>query len=100
MNDFTPSIMQDDVCCFISGVTSVELHRHHIFYGRANRKLSEQYGLWVWLTPMLHNLGGKNCVHENKKLDGGLKVLGQQKFMAHYGKTADEFRAIFGRNYL
>lgn len=42
------SILQTEKRSYLSGDTRW-LEKHHIF-GGANRKLSEKYGLWVWLT--------------------------------------------------
>ncbi len=92
------SIMQENKECFITGST-VNLDRHHIFFGSANRKLSEQYGLWVWLTHEIHN-AGTYCVHREHELDLMLKQKAQKKAMKHYGWTIIEFIKIFGRNYL
>lgn len=42
------SILQTERECYLSGRTDW-LEEHHIFYGQGRRKLSEQYGLKVWL---------------------------------------------------
>lgn len=42
------SIMQDEKACYITGRTD-HLHKHHIF-GGGRRKISEKWGLWIWLT--------------------------------------------------
>lgn len=95
MAKYTPSIMQTDKVCFISGST-VALERHHIF-GAANRKNSEKYGLWVWLRHDLHN-EPPDGVHFNRENDLMLKRLAQEAFEKHYPEL--NFREIFGRNYL
>lgn len=43
------SILQDEKECYITGLKE-GLHKHHIYPG-ANRKNSEKYGFWVWLSP-------------------------------------------------
>ena len=43
------SIMQTDVECYVTH-SRINLHKHHIFYGTANRKKSEKWGCWVYLT--------------------------------------------------
>lgn len=75
------SIIQDEKKCFITGQT-YWLECHHIFFGRANRKLSEKYGLKVWLTRELHR--GINGVHFNRELDLKLKRIAQEKFEKVY----------------
>lgn len=81
--------------CYITGATT-GLHKHHI-YGGANRKLSEIYGLYVWLIPKYHNMSNDG-VHFNKKLDTELKRLGQMKF--EQTGNREEFVRIFNKNYL
>jgi hypothetical protein len=82
--------------CYITGVTT-GLHKHHIF-GGPNRKLSEQYGLYVYLIPKYHNMSDEG-VHFNKEFALKLKQEGQMKFESLYGNRED-FRRIFGKNYL
>jgi hypothetical protein len=82
--------------CYITGATE-GLHKHHIF-GGANRKLSEQYGLYVYLIPKYHNMSDEG-VHFNREFDLQLKREGQRKFESLYGSRED-FRRIFGKNYL
>lgn len=73
------SIIQDKKECYISHCTT-GLHRHHIFEGTANRRLSEEDGLWIWLSPEWHNMNDR-AVHFNKELD--LKI---KKWHRKYGK--------------
>ena len=68
------SILQNKKECYITKST-IHLHRHHIFEGTANRKLSEQDGLWIWLRADWHNLSDYG-VHFNKELDLKLKKGG------------------------
>lgn len=91
------SIISNEQKCFICE-TPLNLHRHHIFYGTANRKLSEEYGCWVYLCENHHNWSNKG-VHFNKELDRYLKRICQIKWEKRYG-TREDFIRIFGRNYL
>lgn len=92
------SIMQTKKECYVTG-SNVQLHEHHIFMGK-NRKLSEKYGLKVWLRYDWHN-GSNYGVHNgNTVLDEKLKKVAQEKAMEHYGWSTEEFIRIFGRNYL
>lgn len=90
------SIIQEHKACWLCGTTQ-GLHDHHIFYGRANRKLSEKYGLKVWLCGYHHNLSA-NGVHFNRPFDLMLKKLAQRRFEQEH--TREEFMKIFGKNYL
>ena len=89
------SIIQVEEECFFTGRTT-NLERHHVFFGTANRKNSDKYGLWVWLSVDMHR--GKHGVHHNKEFDLILKEHGQKAFEELCGH--DEFMRVFGRNYL
>ncbi len=90
------SIIQDRKECIVCGSWNVE--DHHIFFGAAKRKISEKYGLKVWLCPTHHR--GTNGVHgkNGHKLDMQLKELGQKAF--EWKHTREEFLERFGKNYL
>lgn len=93
------SIMQKNKECYITYQTA-DLHEHHIFGGR-NRKLSEKYGLKVFLVSYLHNTSD-NGVHgkNGRSLDIYLKRAAQKRAMERYGWTIADFAGVFGKNYL
>lgn len=83
-------------CYECSSTQMVE--EHHIFYGTANRKKSEKYGLKVHLC-YIHHRDSAHGVHGgNHKLDRKLKEIGQQEFEKKYGH--EKFMQEFGKNYL
>lgn len=84
--------------CYICG-RAEWIERHHIFNGTANRKKSEKYGLTVHLCHWCHN-EPPNGVHYNQETDTRLKQIGQKAAMREYDWTVDEFRKVFGKNYL
>lgn len=90
------SIIQSDkdICYICKGRASEE---HHVIYGTANRKLSEKYGLKVYLCPFCHRIG-KQAVHKNTSTDIKVKQAAQQIFNEVYPDL--DFLTIFGRNYL
>lgn len=90
------SIIQSEKECFICANIK-NLESHHIFHGTANRKLSEKYGLKVWLCNDHHT--GSGGVHRSKEFDNHLKRIGQKAFERKYGSRED-FMRIFGKNYL
>lgn len=90
------SIIDNEKQCLVCGSTS-NLHKHHIFYGTANRKLSEQYGCWCYLCGRHHNLSNVG-VHFNKQLDTNLKQHAQKRFNEVYPEL--DFVKIFGKNYI
>ena len=91
------SILQDEKESYISGST-YNLEEHHIFFGTANRKISEKNGLKVWLTPEEHK--GTYGVHGKhaKNLDIKLKQEAQRKYEETH--TREEFIKLIGKNYL
>ena len=91
------SILQNRKESYLSGVT-YNLEEHHIFFGTANRKISEKYGLKVWLTTEEHR--GTYGVHGKygKLLDKQLKKVAQKKFEETH--TREEFIKLIGKNYL
>lgn len=87
------SIIQIERQCFVCGSPYVE--EHHVIHGVANRKLSEKYGLKVWLCP-LHHRDSKYGVHFDKEFDEELKKFAQTKFEETYDM---DFREVFGKSY-
>jgi hypothetical protein len=79
--------------CLICGNPYVE--EHHVFIGTANRKLSDKYGLTVYLCAEHHR--GNNGVHHNAGLDLKLKQMAQSRFEEVYPEL--DFIKIFGKNY-
>lgn len=69
-------------------------------FGGANRQLSEKYGLVVWLCGERCHRNGEYSAHRNAEIALFLHKYGQRKAMNEQHWTADEFRAVFGRNYL
>ena len=69
--------------------------KHHIFGGVANRPKSEQYGLFIWLTPEQHKY-----LHDHPLEMLEIKKEAQKSFMRYYDKTSKEFIDSFGKNYL
>lgn len=92
------SIMQDERKCFISGCEQ-NLHKHHVYHGTAQRKISEDNGFWCYLTGALHNQSteGVHC-RDGHELDLALKEKCQEIFEETH--TRSEFMSIVGRNYL
>lgn len=79
------------------------LECHHVFEGVANRKLSEKYGLKVYLCRHHHTgdvLGSKDAVH-SKGMNDWDRVLKQTAQVAFETKYSHEkFMQVFGKNYL
>ena len=89
------SIMQTAKRCYICG-SCAGLERHHVLSGTANRKLSEKYGLWVWLCHEHHT--GKHGVQYDPELNRRTKREAQLAFEIDHGR--EEWMRIFRKNYL
>lgn len=90
------SIIQDKKECLICGAVD-NLNSHHVFYGTANRAVSEKYGLKVWLC-VKHHTNGADAVHFNRKIDMAIKAMAQQKFEETHSR--EEFVKEFGKSWL
>lgn len=73
------------------------VHKHHVFGGTANRKISEEYGLTVYLCPGHHEFSTE-AVHAN----AGNMLLIRQDAQRIFEKmhSHEEFMSLFGKNYL
>lgn len=91
------SIFTDDLeHCYFSG--KPHPHIHHVFGGKANRRLSEQDGFIVPLAPELHNMSDQG-VHFNREMDLALKQICQKHYEEHIG-TREEFIQRYGKSWL
>lgn len=70
---------------------------HHAIFGTAGRRLSERYGLKVYLC-MEHHTAGKSAVHNNETMARIVQRDAQEAFEKTH--TRKEWMEIFGRNYL
>lgn len=71
--------------------------RHHVFFGTANRKKSERWGMVAELCPGCHR-HSRSAVHSCRATDIVLKRRYQRKFEEQHSRAL--FMAEFGRNYL
>ena len=75
------------------------LEMHHVFGGTANRKLSEKYGLKVWLCHSHHN--EPPCgVHFNPHTRRIIQQEAQRRAMREQTWSTEDFVRVFGKNYL
>lgn len=81
--------------CIICGSPYVE--HHHVFFGTANRKVSDKYGYVVELCHYHHNEPPMG-VHFNKEFDLMLKQQCQRDFEKNH--TRAQFIKEFGRSWL
>lgn len=101
------SIMQRRKECFLcrrqaekadyfGELTNKGLHRHHVIFGKGYRKLSEKYGLWVYLCYEHHE--GDTGVHKNKEINVELRQQAEREFLKNH--DIKEWMQLFTRNYL
>lgn len=75
------------------------LDKHHVIYGTANRRLSDQTGLWVYLCKRHHNEDhGPFAVHFNRAIREDLCRDAQRAYLRDH--TFEEWMETFGKNYL
>lgn len=97
------SIMQKkDGTCYLcrklyNGDWIQETEEHHVMFGTADRKLSEHYGLKVYLC-LAHHRNSDEAVHKNNYNDKLLKMDAERIFIKHYSK--EKWMEVFGKNYL
>ena len=97
-------IQKDKSHCYLCGRNShadyFGLDEHHVYGGYGIRKLSEKYGLKVYLCHHDCHEYGANAVHKNAEVNRRLKAKVQKIAMKHYGWSIEDFIEIFGQNYL
>lgn len=91
------SIVSNEKVCFRCRTTQ-NLARHHIFFGSANRKLSEKYGCWIWLCARHHNMSDEG-IHFDHEYDTEIKQKCQEEWEKRNGDRA-AFIRVFGKSYL
>lgn len=91
------SLLSDEKECWLCGNPNV--HKHHVFGGVGRRPISEREGCWVYLCPQHHNMSNAG-IHFDKQLDLRVKELCQRRWMDKNGKTPEDFRQLFGINYI
>lgn len=97
MSKRTQSVLVDDMSkCIVCEVPYPEVH--HIFFGVANRPISDKYG---YVLPLCnkHHTGSAECPHRNRAIDLAYKTMAQEHFEEHKGNRA-AFIALFGQSYL
>lgn len=98
------SIMQkkQDKTCYLcmmlhSDFSLKQTQEHHVIFGNANRRISERYGLKVYLC-LEHHEDGREAVHKNAANALLVKKEAQKAFEKRWPELS--FREIFGKNFL
>ncbi len=92
------SIIQNKKQCYVCGLYR-PVEEHHVFFGNANRKVSEENGFKVYLCYEHHR--GTVGVHGKYgyALDLRLKQDCEIRYI-NQGHTKEEFIKLIGKNYL
>lgn len=93
------SIISNKPECIVCGQT-FNLHKHHIFYGTANRKQSEKYGCWCYLCARHHNMSDHGVHGGDNLLDLKLKRMCQEILERGQGWSREQVIDVFGRSWL
>lgn len=93
--------MMEERTCWLCGRNGAgdPLDVHHIF-GGANRKLSDRFGLTVYLCHERCHIFGPEAAHRSGETAERLHRYGQEKAMREQGWNREQFRMVFGKNYL
>lgn len=91
----TESIIQKEERCYLCGRRH-QLEMHHVVGGTANRKISDKYGLWVWLCHSCHT--GTEGAQYDKEKNIQLKQDAQEAFEKLY--SHEKWMSLFMKNYL
>ena len=91
------SILQETKMCLICGTTK-NLHNHHVYGGVAHRKISDKYGLTIYLCMDHHT--GNNGIHRDYNLDLEIKKKCQLQAMAYYKWTIEDWFKLFRRSWI
>ena len=84
---------------YYGALTDEGLDKHHVIYGTANRRLSDQTGLWVYLCKRHHNLDNSPvAVHFNRAVREELCRDAQRAYLRDH--SFEDWMEKFGRNYL
>lgn len=89
------SILQAEKVCYICG-RQITLEKHHIFAGVANRRISEQNGLWVYLCHNCHT--GTEGAQYDKDKNIRLKQDAQCAYERNH--THSEWMNLIRKNYI
>lgn len=85
------------LCMLLYGDDGTKVtQEHHVIFGTANRKLSERYGLKVYLC-IQHHTESPEAVHKNAEMALFLKIRAQRAFRERFPEL--NWMEIFGKNY-
>lgn len=96
--DVSKSLYSDERICWICHSPN-NIHKHHVYGGVGRRPISEREGCWLYLCGPHHNLSDFG-IHFDKQLDKAIKEDCERRWCKANDATPDDFRAMFGVNYI
>lgn len=91
------SIIQNKKECYVCK-TTFNLHLHHIYFGVANRSVSDKNGFVVYLCQYHHESNFGVHGKYGNELNRELKRICQTKYEKNH--TRNEFMNLIGRNFI
>ena len=91
-------IPNDDKYCYICkkfGRKTRGTDCHHLVFGSANRRCSEEDGLKVQLCHYHHM-----ALHQHGLYKDELQQLAEEVWLKHYNKTVEDWIKRYGKNFL
>lgn len=89
-------VQEDSEYCYICGNRLYGIYDiHHIFEGTANRKKSDEDGLYCYVHRACHR-----WLHDHPMSMATFKQRGQRAWQRHNKKSVKDFIKRYGRNYL
>lgn len=71
-----------------------QTQKHHLMSGTANRRLSEEDGLFIYVCPMCHEM-----IHRFPEINRTTKQFAEKVWRDYYGKSKEEWIARYGKSY-
>lgn len=93
------SIILNEDCCIRCGKTQ-NLHVHHVFYGTANRKCSDEDGCVIKLCSTCHSAVHNPRNEVDREFAEAIKKIVQKIWMDTYKKSTEDFIKRYGKSYL
>ena len=71
-----------------------QTQKHHLMSGAANRRLSEEDGLFIYVCPMCHEM-----IHRFPEINRTTKQFAEKVWRDYYGKSKEEFIKRYGKSF-
>ena len=87
--------------CYFAGCNLPIIAHHIVFKSSCNKEIVEQEGVMLPVCNHPHHLQSKELsIHGNYEINRVIQVKAQMQWMIRENKTEDDFRKIFGMNFM